>query len=83
MFNFHTTYSRADTYGPICAYCDEPIGNEQCTDRGGFPIHPFCNQQLNEELMVWERESKIANCLQDEYELEQRETNNYEQRNNY
>jgi hypothetical protein len=42
-----------------CIYCDEPIGNEACTDRGGFPIHPFCNQQLNEELIVWERESGL------------------------
>ena len=53
-----------------CIYCNEPIGNECCTDRGGFPIHPFCNQQLNEELIVWEGGSGIADYPNDpQYKL--------------
>ena len=62
MFNFHTTYSRADTYGnkSTCVYCDEPIGNEPTTTRGDRPIHVSCDIELNEELMEWERESGIA-----------------------
>ena len=58
MFNFHTTYSRADTYG--CVYCGEPIGNEPTTTKGDSLIHVSCDIELNEELMEWEWASGIA-----------------------
>lgn len=61
MFNFHTTYSRADQYGN-CVYCDKPLCNSPTTTRGDRPIHVACDAELNEELIVWERESGISDA---------------------
>ncbi len=43
----------------LCVYCNEPLGNEPCQLRGSMPIHTKCNEEMEQEMMLWEQASGL------------------------
>ena len=43
-----------------CVYCNEPLGQEAAQLRGSMPIHTKCNEEMEQEMAMWEETSGIT-----------------------